>query len=477
MNSIWTSNIEIEPREYLAQDIKTEVAVIGAGLAGILIAFQLQKAGKNVIVIEGNRIASGQTCHTTAKITAQHGLIYHRLMKQFGYEKTKQYAFANEIAIKEYERIIKEESIDCDFEMKNSYVYTDNEEQLQAELEAVKALGIRAELCEKLLIPVKAQKAICFLGQAQFNPLKFIKAIAKSLTIYENTSVKVVEGNTIKTDKAQVIAEKIVFATHFPFINSSGLYFARMHQERSYVLALKNAMQLEGMYIGEGKESYSFRNYGELLLFGGENHRTGENRKGGCYENLRNKAKEFFPNSEEVMHWSAQDCMSIDGVPYIGRYADNEPDWYVATGFQKWGMTHSMVSAMLLRDELCGIENQYKHIFNPSRFVISDIKNIAKEGTKSLKGLAKRVFELPEETAQGLPIGHGGIVEFEGKKIGVYKDENRTIHMVDICCPHLGCQLEWNPDEKSWDCPCHGSRFDYHGKLISNPAQEDICYE
>ena len=477
MHSIWTNTIEIEQREPLTQDITTEVAVIGAGMAGILIAYQLQRAGKKVIVIEGNRIASGQTCHTTAKITAQHGLIYHRLMKQFGYDKTKQYALVNEAAIKEYERIIKEEKIDCDFEKKYSYVYTEKEERLQEELEAVKALGIRAELCEIRKIPVNAQKGICFYNQAQFHPLKFIKAIAQSLTIYENTSVSVVEGNIIKTDQAQVIADNIIFATHFPFINFPGLYFARMHQERSYVLALKNAMQVEGMYIGEGNETYSFRNYGELLLFGGENHRTGENRNGGRYERLRKKAKEFFPNSEEMMHWSAQDCMSIDSVPYIGRYTEEEPNWYVATGFQKWGMTHSMVSAMLLRDELCGIENRYKDIFDPSRFVMSDIKNIAKEGTKAVKGLVKRMFQLPEETAQKLPSGHGGIVQLEEEKVGVYKEENGTIHIVDIRCPHLGCQLEWNPDEKSWDCPCHGSRFDYDGTLISNPAQEDICYE
>ena len=477
MRSIWTQNIDIRKRDCLKENIETEVAVIGAGLAGILIAFQLQRAGKKVVVIEGNRIASGQTSHTTAKITSQHGLVYHRFIREVGEEKAKQYALANESAIDEYRKLIKEEKISCDFEEKCSYIFSDDEMELQEELEAVNQLGLSAELVRRLSIPISCTGAIRFDHQAQFHPIKFIKAISESLTVYENTPVTSVEGHRIKTKGGEVQAEKIVFATHFPFINFPGMYFARMHQERSYVLALKGIGQVDGMFLGEGKNAYSFRNYGDFLLFGGESHRTGENKDGGRYDALRKKAKELFPDSEEVAHWSAQDCITVDSIPYIGNYTSEKSDWYVATGFQKWGMSHSMVSAMILRDLICGNENPYSEVFDPSRFVTKDIKNIAKEGGMAVKGLVKRVFQLPEETAMGLPKGHGGVVELEEEKVGVYKDFDGKLYVVDIRCPHLGCQLEWNPDERSWDCPCHGSRFDYHGKLISNPAQEDIYLE
>lgn len=210
---------------------------------------------------------------------------------------------------------------------------------------------------------------------------------------------------------------------------------------------------------------------------GGENHRAGENGQGGRYERLRQKAREWFPESREVAHWSAQDCITPDGVPHIGRYAASRPNWYVATGFQKWGMTTSMVSAMILRDMICGKENPYAQVFDPGRFEAAALPGMAADGGQALKGLVKRFFQIPAEAASEIPPGHGGIVFLNGEKVGVYKEDNGTLHAVDIRCPHLGCQLEWNPDEKSWDCPCHGSRFDRYGQLISGPAQENISLE
>ena len=247
-----------------------------------------------------------------------------------------------------------------------------------------------------------------------------------------------------------------------------------MHQERSYVLALENAPLADGMFIGDEENNYSFRIYDKYLLFGGKGHRTGDNREGGRYDALRKKAKELFPKANEVAHWSAQDCMPADGIPYIGQYASEKPYWYVATGFQKWGMTTSMVSAMLIRDMICGKENPYAAVFDPQRFSMEAAEGIACEMKEATKTLAKRFFKLPETTEKNLPAGHGGIVDVDGEKVGVYKEEDGTTHIVNIRCPHLGCQLEWNPDEKSWDCPCHGSHFDFRGHLINSPAQEDI---
>lgn len=269
-------------------------------------------------------------------------------------------------------------------------------------------------------------------------------------------------------------ANRIVFACHYPFVNFPGLYFARMHQERSYVLALEHAAQVDSMWIGADQGAYSFRNYGDLLLLGGGGHRCGENSAGGKYALLRQKAKAWFPGCREVTHWSAQDCMTADGVPYIGRYAESRPNWYVATGFQKWGMTSAMVSAMLLRDLICGVKNPYAEVFDPGRFDAAALAGIAAESGQAVKGLAKELFEIPSSTAAAVPGGHGGIVFLHGEKLGVYKDEDGQLTPVELRCQHLGCQLERNPDERSWDCPCHGSRFDRFGNLISGSAQEDL---
>ena len=475
MNSIWSESCQIPERAPLRGNIEAEIAVIGAGLAGILTASLLQNAGRQVVVLDAGRIAGGQTRNTTAKITAQHGLIYQKLIRTLGRDSAKQYAMANEAAIEEYRRLIEAESIDCSFEERNAYVYGNDSEQLQAEAEAAASLGLPASFVRETKLPFPTAGAVCFTRQAQFHPLRFLAHIARPLTVYENTPVITVEENRIETAGGQVRAEHIVFACHYPFINFQGLFFARMHQERSYVLALENTAQVDGMWIGTEQGSYSFRNYGNLLLLGGGGHRCGENSAGGKYELLRQAAKKWFPDSREIAHWSAQDCVTADSVPYIGRYAESRPHWYVATGFQKWGMTTSMVSAMLLRDLICGVKNPYADVFAPERFDMKTLTGVAAESGQAVKGLAKELFQIPSEQAAEIPKGHGGIVFLHGEKVGVYKDEEGRLYPVDVRCPHLGCQLEWNPDELSWDCPCHGSRFDRFGKLISGPAQEDLA--
>ncbi|MBP3622596.1 MAG: FAD-dependent oxidoreductase [Oscillospiraceae bacterium] len=477
MESIWSQTCQLRQREALPGDMKTDIAVIGAGMAGILIASALQGAGRRVVVLEAKRIAGGQTRNTTAKLTCQHGLLYEKLIRTLGEEKARQYAQANAAALMEYRRIIADRNIDCELEQRDACVYGSNAAQLRKEAEAAAALGLPAFFVEETKLPFPTAGAVCFANQAQFHPLKFLQTISEPLTIYENTSVQSVEENQLITTRGRVQAEQIVFACHYPFVNFPGMYFARMHQERSYVIALENAARMDGMWIGAEQGAYSFRNYGPLLLLGGGGHRCGENSAGGRYDLLRQQAARWFPGSREVAHWSAQDCVTADSVPYIGPYAASRPNWYVATGFQKWGMTSSMVAAMLLRDRICGKENPWAEVFDPGRFDEKTLTGLAQESVQAVKGLAKQLFQIPAEAAKELTPGHGGIVFWKGKKLGVYKDESGTLWPVDIRCPHLGCQLEWNPDERSWDCPCHGSRFDYRGKLISGPAQENITIQ
>ena len=474
--SIWQETAELPRKPELQGDLRADVAIIGGGMAGMLTAYRLKQRGVRVVVLEADRIGGGQTGRTTAKITSQHGMIYEALIQKFGLERAQQYARANQLAIREYTRIVQERNIDCNFRSAPAYLYTTSgPEPLRREAEAAAKLGIDAHFTAQTELPFAVTGAVCFEDQALFHPLKFLRGICDDLEVYENTPVLRADGKALETPSGQVRAERVVFATHFPFVNMPGLYFMRMHQERSYVLALRSDWKPQGMYLGVDADGLSFREAEGLLLFGGGNHRTGENSAGGQYEMLNARREALLPDSGEAARWSAQDCITLDGVPYIGRYAASAPDWYVATGFAKWGMTSSMAAAMIISESICAEPPEWAGVFSPERFTPSaSAKNFAADALQSVKGLGRKLFSVPTQVLEDLPKGHGGIVDVDGRKAGVYKDADGRCHIVDPRCPHMGCQLEWNPDECSWDCPCHGSRFDYTGALIDNPAQEDL---
>ncbi len=430
MKSVWTENSKLPKFPQLKSDTKTDVLIIGGGIAGILTALHLHQQGVKYILIEKGRICGGTTHNTTAKITFQHGLIYHKILKSNGVEGAYKYLKANKDAFERYVELCKH--IDCDFEYKDNYVYsTDNPNLLKNELYALEEIGYNAEFCENIHLPVPTSGAIKFSRQAQFNPLKFISAIAEKLNIYENTFVREMIGTTAVTDFAKITADRVIVTTHFPFINKHGSYFVKLYQHRSYVIVLENAQDVDGMYVDASKKGLSFRNYDNLLLLGGGSHRTG--KKGGNWRELRDFAKVHYPHSNEKYFWATQDCMSLDGIPYIGNYSKNTPYLYTASGFNKWGMTSAMVSAMILSDIILGRKNDYADIFNPSRSI-----------------LKPQLFANAAESTANL-------LSFSTKR-----------------CPHLGCALKWNNAEHSWDCPCHGSRFTEKGKLIDNPANGDL---
>ena len=470
--SIW-QNTPLKRFPPLEGDVTTQAAVIGGGMAGLLTAYWLGQRGVKTLVLEAGQIAGGQTGRTTAKITSQHGLIYARLIRQFGRELAAQYAMANQQAIDAYERIIREQGIDCSFSRRGACLFSTQETTpLMEEAEAAASLGLPAAFSRETGLPFAAAGIVRFADQAQFHPLRFLAGIVPALDVREDTRVTRVEGHTIHTDRGRVTAEHIVFAAHFPFVNVPGLYFMRMHQERSYVLALRSGWLPRDMYLGIDGDALSLREAEGLLLLGGGGHRTGENRQGGRYEALTGQARTLFPGSREAARWSAQDCMTLDGVPYIGQYSRSAPDWYVATGFGKWGMTSSMVAAQTIAGMICGETPSWAEVFSPRRFRLSaSAQALANETGHAVRGLTRELLGLPRGAADDLPRGHGGIVEAQGRKLGVYKDEQGTLFTVDARCPHLGCQLEWNPDERTWDCPCHGSRFAYDGALLDGPAQ------
>lgn len=353
------------------------------------------------------------------------------------------YAQANEAAIREYERLIRKEKIDCGFERLPAYLYTLNpekEEDLSKEAEIAASFGIDAYFTKKAGLPFPVAGAVCFRNQAQFLPREFVASMASKLEVREHTKVITVRGNRVITENEEMTAEKIVIASHYPIRNVPGFYFLRQHQERSFVLALSGCRKMEGMYIGIDPDGLSFRQMGERLLLGGSSCRTGDNKNGGAYDFLVSEAKKHFPDCKIEARWAAQDCMPHDGIPFIGRYSIFTPHLYVVSGFQKWGMTSSMVAAIILRDELCGAESPYAKLFSPQRMNFrAGILNFLTDVGVSVTGLLKGIL---------------------GKKVRR--------------CPHMGCELVWNPDEKSWDCPCHGSRFDADGTLLDNPAKMDV---
>ena len=430
MRSLWNETVTRPEFPTLESDTETDVLIIGGGIAGILTAYFLQQNDVPYILVEKDRICGGTTGNTTAKITFQHGLCYHKMLQSSGLERADMYLQANRMAFGKYAALCRE--IDCGYEIKNNYVYaTDDRQKLEDEISALSKIGYNAVFAKDLPLPIKTVGAVCFEDQAQFHPLRFLYAIAKGLNIYEHTFVREMEGTTAVTDRARISAGKVIVTTHFPMINKHRSYFLKLYQHRSYVTALENAQNVDGMYVDESRTGFSFRNYGDLLLLGGGGHRTG--KSGGNWDELRQFAREQYPHAAERYFWAAQDCMSLDHIPYIGRYSKNTADLYTASGFNKWGMTGAMLSAVLLSDRICGRHNGFEEAFDPSRSIIRPQLFI--NGFESIKNLLTPTKKR---------------------------------------CPHLGCALKWNPAEHSWDCACHGSRFDESGKVLDNPANGDL---
>lgn len=476
MNSIWQLDAMHTKRPSLSMDQSCEIAVIGGGLTGVLTAALLTEEGKRVILVEAETIGSGQTGRTTAKVTSQHGAIYHYLTNSLSPDTAAAYADANQHAVAAYRQLIRQRRIRCCWEDICSVIYsTENNNFLEEEAAAQRSAGLPSMLTKDSDLPFPTTGTIYLPHQGQFHPLRFLYALAEDLTIYEKTRVLAVEGNRLKTTGGIIDAEHIIFACHYPFINWPGGYFLRMHQERSYVLGLKNAPTLTGHYYSADHGGLSLRQAGEYLLLGGGGHRTGENTSGMQYDALRRSASLLFPESRECCCWSAQDCITADRIPYIGQFSAATPNWYIATGFGKWGMSSAMVAAELLKSMILGRDSNRDNIFSPQRLEpTASAASLTDDGIHAIKGLGKSFLFPARSFAETLPPGHGGVVDIYGKKAGVYKSSSGEIWAVDVRCPHLGCQLTWNQDEKSWDCPCHGSRFDYKGQSLNGPAQNQL---
>lgn len=479
----------------LNDDVTVDIAIVGGGIVGITAAYLLKKEGLSVAVIEADRILQGTTGHSTAKITSQHGLIYNKIKTKMGEELAKQYAEANEYAIHLIADITKEKNIDCDFIWQPAYVYTHSDEyikKIEDEVKVALSLGIKAYYLDNIPLPFSVKAAMRFDYQAMFHPRKYLLAMAetipddKSYIFEETTAIDISEGSpcrVITKEGKNVIASKVIIASHFPFYDGGGLYFTRIYPEKSYIIGVKiNEKFPDGMYITAEEPGRSLRSQkydeGEMVLVAGEHHKTAHGDDTNThYVNLMDFANETFTVNDILFRWSTQDCTTIDGIPYIGHLTSKTPNIYVATGFAKWGISNGTASAIILKDMIVKGESPWQSVYNPSRFTTAaSIINFIVQNADVAANYISGKLQILSDNIE-IKKGEAKVINVDGQRIGAYKDDKEKLHMVDITCTHLGCELKWNDAEKTWDCPCHGSRFSYAGDIVEGPALHPLKHE
>lgn len=486
--SFWLATEEEMSFPKLQEDIKTDIAIIGGGIAGVLTAYSLHQAGKKVALIEGREFCNGTTGNTTAKLSAQHQLIYDELTNRYGKEQAKLFYKANMEGLQYIKEVAEHLDIECGLEEQSAYVYTENpslNESFEKEATAYEKLGIQGSLQKTLPFNDDIELAIKMDNQLQFHPTKFIQGVLRelkkhSVPMYEHSLIEDLKYNQdhsiqLKTaDNQTVTCNHAMFATHFPTFDPDNLY-TEMKPEMSYALLYEvDELLFEGMYINSDSPKRTFRhvkmNDKNYLLVGGESHAIGDDFSTlDRYEAIDQFAKNTFGVADATYRWSSHDLITKDRIPFIGDLHPEYPNLYTATGFSKWGLANAAIGAKVIRDSVLGSKHKYDELFSPQR-TIPDLQKTSSddEDDKVIKSL-----HFPQKVAD-LMSGEATIIENDEEEIGVYKDENNTLHYLDLACTHLGCGVKWNNGDKTWDCPCHGSRFNAVGELIAGPALDNL---
>lgn len=430
MGYLWNEGVTMPDFPALKGDRDTQVLIIGGGMAGVMCALQLHREGIDYLLVEGDRVGQGVTKGTTAVLTAQHDTLYSDLIRALGRERAGRYLKANLWAVEELGRMAADWS--CDLVERPSLIYDlGDRAKMEEEVLAVRSLGLHAQLRDQTGLPFPVAGAVEFPGMAQFHPMKLLSQLVRGLNIVEHTFVRRLVGTVAETDQGRIRAKQVIVATHFPFVDRRGLYFMKMYQKRSFVLALEGAPPLECTAMDRAEGGMYFRTQGALLLVGGGDRRTGS--RGDGFDAVRAFVRQHFSQAKERCAWASQDCVTLDGAPYIGPYSPALPGVYVATGFGLWGMSTSVVAGRILTDQVLGRQSQWQDAFNPRRSMLRP---------QLLSNMAVATLDFLTLTTKR--------------------------------CPHLGCALKWNRTERCWDCPCHGSRFDGDGKLLDGPATRDL---
>jgi len=495
--SYWMDSVHFKNYPAVEKDMDVDVTIVGAGITGITLAYMLKSKGLKVALLEVDRVAGGVTGHTTAKLSIQHDLFYDKLVTNFGREKAQIYADSNTKGQEFLVSLVKEKKIDCDLEMQNSYIYTQSDDyvsKIEKEVTAARDLNIKVRYEDKLSLPFDVKCAVNFLDQYQFHPLKYLKFLCEEMdkdgeTIFENTKVIDIEENiegsrklTVFIDGGKKVScDYAVMACHYPFNKLAGLYAIKMYAEKDYVIVAKTIQDFQGgLYKNAEEPARSLRSvdiFGEkAVIFTGDSHKTGtEHDTMKHFENMYNFANESYGVKELLYRWSTQDLIPLDEVPYIGHLTGHHENVFVATGFKRWGMTTSQMAALLLADKIINKHSPWEDLYNPSRFNLkASFVNLMKNTGGVINNLLLRKLSPSFDFISDLAREEGRIVTINGEKAGAYKDKDGLVHLVETACTHLRCELQWNEAEKTWDCPCHGSRFSIDGEVIEGPALERL---
>jgi glycine/D-amino acid oxidase-like deaminating enzyme/nitrite reductase/ring-hydroxylating ferredoxin subunit len=488
--SLWEKTAQAPTFEQLSGDMEVDVAIIGGGITGLTAAYLLQKAGQKVVVIEAARIGMGVTGYTTAHLTEQLDIFFTDLIKRFGKKKATIIAQTSRAAIDQIATNIRDLQIEADFTHVPGYLYSEDQDDrqfLQAEALAAQELGIKAEFVKAVPLPFPTVGAVKFPAQGQFHPLKYIYGLANFVQqngghIFEQTRVQNIKGRKVITPQGVVRAKKIVMGTHTPILTRLLSVQGKLSPKRSYVLGakLEGGQRIEPGLYWETKRPYHYmRSWGEgddhVLVVGGEDHPTGiaaDTRP--SFDRLKRYARKKFSVASVDSQWSAQYFNAADDVPYIGK-APLTPHVYVATGFSGTGLTFGTASAMLISDLILGRENVWAKVYKPSRLSLAALRQLVVFGINNVRHvLLDRLKSARAGSPDDLASGEGRLMRYQGKNMAVYKDDQGKVTKLSPICTHAGCVVQFNSAEKTWDCPCHGSRFSGEGKVLVGPAVEDL---
>jgi glycine/D-amino acid oxidase-like deaminating enzyme/nitrite reductase/ring-hydroxylating ferredoxin subunit len=493
-SSLWIDTTPETRFPALAGDVSVDVAVIGGGITGITAATLLKRAGRTVALVESKRVIRGVTGYTTAKVTSSHGVIYKDLVERYDDETARAYGASQEAALEQIARFVEDERIDCEFARASNYLYAESADDLatvRQEAETAARLGLPASFVDETPLPFPVAGAVRFENQAEFHPRKYLLHLVNQLPgegshVFEETRALEVEGGDVcrvETDRGVVRARAVVVATLLPFLDR-GFFFAKAHPYRSYVVCPKvdEANAPPGMYVSTESPSHTIRRSaypgGTVLVIVGEGHKAGQAADSTeRYRRLDEWARSRFAVESTEYRWSTQDYYSVDKLPFIGRLTRRSRNVYVATGYRAWGMTNGTLAAMILSDRILGRDNPWAEMYDAKRVAPrAGAAMFVKENLSAAKHLLlrRRVTTHKADDVAAIAPGGGAVVKVRGRNVAVYRDEDGTVHAVSPVCTHLGCVVGWNPAEKTWDCPCHGSRYSREGRVIQGPTVRDL---